>query len=211
MGLAQRLRNGVRGVLQLYGTQRMKQRMWNREFASGRWACLESVHKDCVYEYVEKYARDGCILDLGCGPGSLGSELSDSYRYYTGVDISDVAIVKAKRRTTESGRTKKNEFVQSDIVSYVPQRRYDVILFGDSMYYVPRQHLATMLSRYSQFVADGGVFIARLFDVTGRRGEIVEVIEKNFDVVEKQSYDSRACVIVFRSRDRESRGPAFAV
>ena len=77
-------------------------------------------------------------MDLGYGSGSTASELSaTTYRAYTGVDISDVAIQKARRRTEENGRADRNRFVRPDVFSYVPSERFNLILFRDSIYYVP--------------------------------------------------------------------------
>src|ERR1700674_5764890 len=93
MYLAQRVRNVSRGLLQRYGTESMKRALWNSEFMGGRWNCLDDTSGDCVYPYVEKYARNGSILDLGCGSGNTGIELDvTAYQQYVGVDISDAAI-----------------------------------------------------------------------------------------------------------------------
>ena len=90
---------------------------------------------DCVYTHIEKHAKNGDILDLGCGPGAVGSELSAAaYHSYTGVDICDVAIEKAKSRAAENHRADKNAYFQSDILTYIPKQHFDVIFFGDSIY-----------------------------------------------------------------------------
>jgi len=158
------------------------------------------VPEDCVYPYVEKYASQGTILDLGCGPGSTGSEINTAtYSAYTGVDISEVAIAKAKTRTEKDRRTNKNEYIQSEIVTYVPTHAYDVILFGDSLYYFPHRKTAEILDRYSKYLKLGGVFIVRIYDPRGKHRAIVRTIEDNFDVVEKHLYrQSQILVIAFR-------------
>jgi SAM-dependent methyltransferase len=201
MNVVQKARNVLRGLLQRYGTAGIKRYLWNHEFEQGRWRCLESTPADCVYGHLEKYAAKGSILDLGCGPGNTGNELdSGAYRSYTGVDISDVAVEKAKKRTEENRRSDKNEYFQSDIFSYTPTHQYDVVLFGDSLYYVPHQRIAGMLSRYSEFVTNQGVFIVRLFDVRGKHQAIIDIIEKTFDVVERHLYNAQVGVLVFRPR-----------
>ncbi len=86
--VARKLRNVARVMVQRYGTADMKKRLWDSEFSSGRWDCLDNMPYDCVYPYVEKYAGKCSILDLGCGPGATGNELgSDRYSSYTGVDL----------------------------------------------------------------------------------------------------------------------------
>jgi SAM-dependent methyltransferase len=180
-------RNVARGLTQRYGTETIKRNLWDAEFSGGRWTCLESMPDDCVYAHVERHANGGSILDLGCGPGTTGPELAaESYASYTGVDISEVAVEKARRKAEECHRAHTNRYFQGDIVSYAPNRAHDVILFGDSLYYVPQRLILPMLKRYSQHLTPTGVFVARIY---GRRYQrIVEVIENNFDVVEKRLY-----------------------
>jgi SAM-dependent methyltransferase len=193
-----KVRNVLRGVLQAYGPQNIKRRLWNTEFAGGRWDCLESTPGDCVYEYVERYANNGRILDLGCGSGSTGNELAlNAYREYVGVDISDVAIAKAILRTDQNGRAGKNSYMQSDIFSYVPSGRFDVILFRDSIYYIPRPKIVGMLRRYARYLTGKGVFIVRLWD-GGDDNRLVDVIESSFETVEKHAAESKAVVLVCR-------------
>jgi 2-polyprenyl-6-hydroxyphenyl methylase/3-demethylubiquinone-9 3-methyltransferase len=152
-----------------------------------------------VYGYVEKYARNGDILDLGCGSGNTGSELNQSaYQSYIGVDISDVAIEKAMWRSERAGRDRKNRYVHADIVNYSPEGRYDVILFRESLYYVPRGTILKMLRRYREHLKEGGVIIVRLYD-RDRYNAIHRLLRKSFGVLEEFVHeDSRTVVLVFR-------------
>jgi 2-polyprenyl-6-hydroxyphenyl methylase/3-demethylubiquinone-9 3-methyltransferase len=196
---AAKARGALRALLQAYGTRHIKQRLWDVEFAKGRWDCLDRTAGDCVYPYLERYANRGSILDLGCGSGSTGNELDPTaYDHYVGVDISDVAIVKAQERTEENRRTDRNRFRQSDIFSYVPDRSFDVILFRDSIYYVPRRQIKAMLHRYARYLKDGAVFIVRMAD-GDKYQDIVETIETHFVVVDKHvADDPKAVVLIFR-------------
>jgi len=201
-----RLRNGIRGFLQTHGTRSIKRLLWNGEFSNGRWNCLDRSPGDCVYECVEQFASNGSILDLGCGSGSTANELNiGAYRDYTGIDISDVAIRKAAERTVQECRRHKNRFFQSDICHYEPDRRFDVILLRDSIYYVPWRRMREILERYSGYLNKDGVIIVRLWSVAGKYREILDSIEKNFTVVEKYSFEPGPVVIVFRSERRTPR------
>jgi SAM-dependent methyltransferase len=194
--------NILRAILQAHGARRMKKLLWDSEFSRGRWDCLETTPGDCVYPYVEKYANGGSILDVGCGSGNSGNELDPSaYRHYTGVDISGVAIERARRRTSENGRGAKNCYVQSDMLSYVPSQRYDVVLFRDSIYYLPYGKIKAVLDRYSKYLREHGVFIVRMDESGGKYTAIEHTIESNFDVVERYSAElTKVAVFVFRSR-----------
>jgi SAM-dependent methyltransferase len=200
MHTTQKVQTLLLGMVQRYGSENIKRRLWNRQYAQGRWQCLDTMSTDCVYPHLEKFAKKGSILDLGCGPGAVGNELNaDSYHFYTGVDICDVAVEKAKTRTAENDRAHKNEYFQSDIFAYVPTQQYDVIFFGDSIYYFSQERITEMLVRYTQYLEPGGVFIVRSWLLKDRHRSIIGNIENKFNVVEKQMYHkSQLCVIVFR-------------
>ena len=200
MYIAEKARNALRRLLQDYGTPRMKRSLWNAEFLGGRWDCLDTTLGDCVYPFVEKYASNGSVLDLGCGSGSTANELAiTSYRDYTGVDISDVAIDKAIRRTERNGRAGKSRFFQGDFFSFIPTVRYSVILFRDSIYYVPCGKIKMMLLRYANYLQESGVFVIRLWAGSDKDKAILDTIESNFEVVEKYLSDEpKQAVVVFR-------------
>lgn len=195
--VVQKLKNGLRGFVQRNGSAGIKRRVWDAEFASGKWDCLDDMSQDSMNPYIERYANKGVILDLGCGPGATGNELNvDSYQSYTGVDISDVAIEKARARTLKNQRETKNTYYQSDICSYVPEHPYDVIVFGDSIYYFTARDVITLLTRYSEYLKDNGVFIAK---IKGPYNNIHSVLEREFSIVEKRYYskNNEVCVTVF--------------
>jgi len=199
MNVVNKIRNVLRGILQGFGTHRIKRKLWDAEFSTGRWDHLESTVGDIVYEYVEKYCRNGSILDLGCGSGNTGNEIDISkYQHYSGVDISDVAVQKAGLRSKSNQRGEKNQYFQSDIISYMPSQNYDVILFRESICYVPRHRVQATLERYSHYLKEGGVFIVRLYDGTAY-AEVVDQIERNHKVCEKYyPTPSGTIVLVFR-------------
>jgi SAM-dependent methyltransferase len=147
-------------------------------------------------------------LDLGCGSGNTGAELAaNAYRDYTGIDISDVAIEKAKKKAEVDGRTEKNRYFQSDITSYEPTQQFDVILFRESFYYIPGPKMQGTLDRYAKFLKPSGVFIVRLWTSKGKYGGLAEFIEANFEIVGKNvSGPLEAVVLVFRHAG--SRQPA---
>jgi SAM-dependent methyltransferase len=196
---ASKARSALRALLQTYGAGPVKKVLWDVEFSNGRWDCLDRTAGDCVYPFLEKYGSNGSILDLGCGSGSTGNELdTTAYERYVGVDISDVAIERAQQRSEANGRADRNRYRQSDILSYAPDRSFDVILFRDSIYYVPRRHIKAMLQRYAQYLEAGGVFIVRMADAE-KYQDIVATIETHFAVVEKHTADDpKALVLIFR-------------
>ena len=201
---AQRVRNGIRGFLQAYGSGTIKRYLWNGEFARGRWNCPDRPATDFAYPYVEKYASHGSILDLGCGAGRAANELDvTAFHQYTGIDVSDVALETARTAAAAAGRSAQVRFRQSDIASYVPTERHDVILFMESLYYVAWARIPALLDRYANYLTPDGVFIVRMWTGTDKYLPIVQIIENHSVVVEKHvSEDPNAILIVFQPRVR---------
>ena len=192
----------TRNAAGLWDHERQEVPVGLRMLARAPGLCFERTPSDFMYPYVEKYANNGSILDLGCGSGSTGNELTPTtYHHYTGVDISEVAIAKARRRTEENGRGDKNRHFQSDLLEYAPTQQFDVILFRDSIYYVARGKIKAMLYRYSTYLKEGGVFIVRMADGSGEYKQIMDTIENHFEVLGTYSFDRpKAVVMIFRSR-----------
>lgn len=193
------VRNTVRRAIQTYGPGHLKRALWNYEFSRGHWNQLYATVGDFVCRYIERYAAQGSILDLGCGSGSTAVDPTLTYRDYTGVDISDVAIHAAVQRLKGSDRAGRARFVEADIVQYEPTRLHDVILFRDSLYYIPPSLIGELLQRYSAALAPGGVFIVRLYGESSKYKRILDVIGRSAHVIDTAlSHDPVATVVVFR-------------
>lgn len=184
-----------------YAPSKVKMLLWDREFASGKWNFIDDTAGDCVYQYLEAYAKRGSILDLGCGPGNTANELpSDAYTFYQGIDVSDFALKKARQRTRENGRTGKNLFTRADLLTYRPEQRFDVILLRESLYHVPLRHTNQLFNYYTPYLKPNGLFIVRIIthDRRGNKAKL-RIIETEFNVVEKTVHDSDGLtVIVFK-------------
>jgi SAM-dependent methyltransferase len=210
MYILQRTLTFVRGFLTSYGPPSIKKRIWDKDFSSGKWDFIDNTSGDCVYSHLERFAQGGDILDLGCGPGNTANELSsNAYRSYIGVDISEAALAKAVKRTAENGRSGKNDFVCSDFLGYSPTKEFDIILFRESMYHIPYGQVLEILEKYSKSLKKSGVFVVRLFAGDHRPGKIkyrvkrkLDLIKREFDIVESRQYDTPGVptVLVFRPR-----------
>jgi len=210
MYIARRALVFVEGFLASYAPSFVKRRLWDRDFSVGKWDFIDNTVGDCVYPHLEKHARGGDILDLGCGPGNTANELAiGAYREYIGVDISAVALEKARKRTQESGRAEKNSFSRSDFLGYAPTQDFDVVLFRESLYHVPYGQVLAILQKYSKHLKKSGVFIVRLYAGDIQRGKIkyrvkrkLDLIKREFEIVESCQYDQPGAptVVVFRPR-----------
>jgi SAM-dependent methyltransferase len=160
----------------------------DRDYASGRWNLFDDTMGAWVYQFIHRYCSRGSILDLGCGAGNTGNELDPTcYHDYTGVDVSGVAVRKATERSSQNGRAGKNQYIRSDILSYVPRKKHDLILFRESFHFVPRARMKETLDRYAGFLTADGVFLVYLSrDSTDEVRQIIDWIEANYRIDEKQ-------------------------
>lgn len=197
----------IRAIFALFkriGTSKIKQAVWDKEFVGGKWDYLDPENSkaspsDIISDYVEKYSRNGNILDLGCGTGKTGREINIAkYTTYVGVDISDVAIKNAKTKCAKEGnRITKNEFYVSDILKYSSSDKYDIILFQESLPYFNKYQIRRMLKKYVQYLTDQGVIIIRLRD-RNRYSWIIDLVEKEHRILDKYwPDDKKMTVIVF--------------
>ena len=203
----------VRGFLLSYGPSSVKRFFWDKEYSEEKWAFAYNTIGDCVYRHLERYTANAAILDIGCGSGNTATETAPTYRSYLGVDISEAALAKARRRSEECRRQNKNRFECGDFLTYVPSEQYDVILFRESMYHVPLAKVKATLDRYSAYLKEGGVFVVRLYVSSADRGDgkdkyrpaaMLRIMETEFDVLEKARYDvpGKPTVMVFRPKPR---------
>jgi len=211
MYMVERTVRFVRGVLLSYGPTKFKRALWDKEYSDEKWAFAYNTVGDCVYAHLERYTTNRSILDIGCGSGNTATELAGTYRSYLGVDISESALAKARRRSQECGRGDKNRFACADFLTYVPRSRYDVILFRESLYHVPLGKIKSSLDRYSTYLNEDGVVVVRLFASGADRADgedkhrpaaMLRIIDTEFDVVEKARYNvpGQPTVMVFRPK-----------
>ena len=185
-------------ILKKWGNTGIKRLIWNKEFSSGQWDYIDNTSDDVIYQYIEKYAKNGNILDLGCGAGNTGNELNCSvYEKYIGVDVSGEAIEKAKLRTKLNNRAEKNEYFSEDMSKFVPDKKYDLILFRESIYYFKQKKVGELLKRYSSYLKKNGVFIVSIAHSDKHRS-IFHLIEKEFFVLEKYFDNVRGTITVFK-------------
>ena len=131
---------------------------WDSEYGAGKWRKLDSAaqvgHYAVIAGYVSQlFPSPPTIVDIGCGHGRLHQLLGRShYRSYVGVDLSAAAIDQASPATCE-----KTRFEVGDFTTWSPDRRYDVIIFNESIYYAVDP--LAQLARYAGYLNDGGVLV----------------------------------------------------
>ncbi|MBG9735522.1 class I SAM-dependent methyltransferase [Paenibacillus alvei] len=159
-----------------------KQEQWDEEYKSNVWSYLSDITEyarySVVYGYIRKFIGEEGILDMGCGTGILFDMLLDSEKEgYTGVDLSQEAIKLA------SAKTSQDIFLCGDINHYVPAKQYDVIVFNESLHYVP--NTANKLLEYSNYVTSSGVIISSLYSHKNTEDPAFAIIENKIAEIEQ--------------------------
>lgn len=183
---------GVLYFLTRYAGSAVRRCSFDQYYRSGRWDYLDSDHSEEMVKVVEKYVRKGRILDMGCGTGILASMLNpDCFEHYLGVDASQEAIALAQKR-----KNVKVNFEVSDIQSYKCRGKFDLIVFEESLYYIPffRRRL---LMRYAELLCPEGLFIVTIAD-PNRFRRMIGMIRKRFQLIEGRCFkNSGRLLLVF--------------
>lgn len=135
----------------------------DEEYACGRWDYLKNLEEMSRYALISGYCEYGgdvsSLLDLGCGSGVLRHWLGRLGKIeYVGVDLSKVAIETAKQEWTDGSTA----FIAMDVATYVPVRKFDIIVFNEVLYYFDRP--GEILRRFEGFLEQNGRFIISLWD-----------------------------------------------
>ncbi|MHB1586649.1 MAG: class I SAM-dependent methyltransferase [Acidiferrobacteraceae bacterium] len=142
------------------GRQRPEQ--WDLEYQNGRWDYLRGVdelaHYSVIAGYCRHFIQGGSIWDVGCGEGILCNVLDDScYSFYLGTDFSEQAISRAVGRVDGP----KRMFRVADMHDFDPQRRFNMIVFNESLYY--SQAPANVLRRHAAFLEPDGLLVVSMY------------------------------------------------
>jgi 2-polyprenyl-3-methyl-5-hydroxy-6-metoxy-1,4-benzoquinol methylase len=134
---------------------------WENEYSSGRWSYMKGVHELARYSVIVGYygffRPGGTILDVGCGEGILQQKLAPlGYHRYLGIDVSANAITKAGIHGDS-----RTEFRHTDIESFVPDQKFDTIIFNEVLYYFPDP--VDIVRRLADSLAPGGIMIASIW------------------------------------------------
>ena len=162
----------VRAFLQAYGTGPVKKRLWDGEFSNGPLGLSRPARP-----------ATSSIRSSKSTPATAASWISDAARAapetsWTRRHMNAMSALisptwrsrRAQQRSEANGRSDRNRYRQSDILSYVPTSGHSTSSCSwDSIYYVPRRHIPAMLERYAHYLEAGGVFIVRMGTPTNIR------------------------------------------
>jgi SAM-dependent methyltransferase len=112
---------------------------------------------DELTEALEAFHPAGSVLELACGPGVWTSQLLRHAADVTAVDASPEMLAVAATRVGSD----RVRFVQADLFTWVPDRRYDVVFIGFWLSHVPLERFESFWSLVADCLReDGRVFFA---------------------------------------------------
>jgi SAM-dependent methyltransferase len=107
---------------------------------------------------LDAFRPAGSVLELACGPGVWTPQLLRHASDVTAVDASREMLAIAARRVPGGASVR---FVQADLFTWEPDRRYDVVFMGFWLSHVPAERFKSFFGRVAAALAPGGrVFFA---------------------------------------------------
>jgi demethylmenaquinone methyltransferase/2-methoxy-6-polyprenyl-1,4-benzoquinol methylase len=82
---------------------------------------------------VDELAPSGDVLEIACGPGLFTRELARHARSLTALDGSARMLARNRREVAEPAI----EYIEADVLTWAPDRAYDVVFFGFWLSHVP--------------------------------------------------------------------------
>jgi SAM-dependent methyltransferase len=118
---------------------------------------LDLPGSDGVTEALDVFRPAGSVLELACGPGVWTGQLLRYAADVTAVDASPEMLAIAAARV---GR-ERVRFIQADLFTWQPDRRYDVVFIGFWLSHVPAERFESFWSLVADCLKpDGRVFFA---------------------------------------------------
>jgi len=108
-------------------------------------------------EALDAFRPTGSVLELACGPGMWTGHLLRYATDVTAVDASPRMLAIAAARTASD----RVRFIQADLFTWPPDRRYDVVFMGFWVSHVPAERFASFWARVADCLKPAGrVFFA---------------------------------------------------
>jgi 2-polyprenyl-3-methyl-5-hydroxy-6-metoxy-1,4-benzoquinol methylase len=184
---------GIHYFVTRFGPAWLRGLAFDEKYQRGDWN-FKGESSNELPSVVQKYLRGGDLLILGCGGASiLDSFEPAAFSSVLGLDLSTEAVRLASRFARENIL-----FQVGDMVGFQCPRDYDVILFSESLYYVPSSRQEEVLRRLAGNLKAEGALVVTLAQAR-RYHAIIELIRRCFQVVEDRKFsNSERHLIVFR-------------
>ena len=161
---------------------------WENEYQGGTWELLhqsgELPRYSVVIAFVDRFARRGSILDVGCGEGILFEKLRPyGLSSYLGIDLSEVAISRCSAAESDSVR-----FLAADAESYRPESTFDAIVMNECLYYFEKPIEVALA--YRSALAEKGVLVVSQF-LSRRSSAISRRLRERLPLLEEARITNR--------------------
>lgn len=171
MGIQNRLRRTVRwvvysmpGAARLGNGRQLSAQGWNEAMSEGGQfqsylggTVAHELRDSLTLSLMRRVRTTGTVLDVGCASGTLATRLA-GYTRYRGVDISSVAIDRARKGSYPL----PTEFFASALEDYNPPEPHDFIVMNEVLYLLNLDTAITQAVRYAQTLTPRGALVVSL-------------------------------------------------
>lgn len=98
-------------------------------------------------------ARYGHALEVGCSIGVFTRALAPRCGALTALDLAEVALAAARARCAEQAHIR---FLRGAVPEVWPEGRFDLIVFGEVLYFLSPPDLERLVARVEASLAPGG-------------------------------------------------------
>ena len=112
-------------------------------------------------EYIRPFTKEHKVLEIGCGDGRIIHCLADKAGEITGIDISKVAIEKAKDILKKKLNTK---LYVADNIRFLPDNYFDLIFEITTFQHMLKVHIMEYVAQCYQKVKDDGYCLFQVID-----------------------------------------------
>jgi SAM-dependent methyltransferase len=192
---------GLRGLhffATRFGTKRLKSLAFDEKFRNGDWQFGEDSSGELA-RVVSNYANQGDLLIMGCGGAAILQHLeSGRLASVLGIDIAKEAIRLASRYQAPN-----IAFQESDMIRFKCPRLYNLILFSESLNYVPFFKRKSYLQELCKALKPDGCIVITIAQ-SRRYSGILSMIRRSFQVLEDRKFSgSERHLIIIRARGRD--------
>lgn len=184
---------GIHYLVTRFGPARLRAMAFDEKYRRGDWN-FNGEGSNELPATIRKYLHGGDLLILGCGGASILKGFTPAdFSSVLGLDLSAEAVRLANRYASEH-----IQFQVGDMVTFQCPKGYDVILFSESLNYVPSSRQEELLKRLAGHLKPGGVFVVTLAQAQ-RYHAIIELIRRHFQMVEDRNFSGlERRLLVFR-------------
>lgn len=168
---------------------------WNEQYRAGLWQ--GEARSATTIRMIEDLCHGGKMVEFGCGEGELPVILSpNTFREYLGIDISDVAIARARQRAAAAGLTSCS-FEQGDMSTWRGSSEVDFILLEECLYYLNERCRLAFLAKCSVSLAAKGRILVVVHSKT-KHGSTLQSCREVCQTISEVMVGSRCYLVCSR-------------